>query len=380
MRARVGIALAVLVGVAAIVQVAAAGGRGERRDYLWQCVAIGRDDARFGCYGRMLLDRVERSGDPAHELPRIDREVADMGGEVAGHCHALMHEVGRRFARNHRITLASLRRYVPRSNDPTCSAGFGMGLAMYLGPQLTRAPARALRPCLDLPTRFREYTCIHGVGHALMRGYHGAIRAAIDACKGLPRYGQDCAQGVFHDYWISLRGADGTTTRTYRLTSPRFVCDGRFTYVRPCWYRYFIEQPLGPPLGTPGAIRLACAGLPTLQYQGCVMGASLAASTDPFEQMRICSRLGRDARSCVRGVSVPAVANRPARQQALIGECGGFHRDAQLGCYSWLGRTLAVVTDGRFVLKGCDKLRGRAARDACLEGARRTDEALIGFA
>ena len=46
-------------------------------------------------------------------------------------------------------------------------------------------------------------------------------------------FAPDCAQGVFHDYWISLRGADGTTRPRKALGSPRVICDGRFTYVRP---------------------------------------------------------------------------------------------------------------------------------------------------
>ena len=53
-----------------------------------------------------------------------------------------------------------------------------MGLVMYLGPQL-RSSRNALAPCLRLATRFREYTCIHGVGHALLRGWHGQMRPAI---------------------------------------------------------------------------------------------------------------------------------------------------------------------------------------------------------
>jgi hypothetical protein len=365
----------VLLGLSlfALLLPATAGARSN--DYLWQCVAINREEARFRCYARLLHERVERSGDPARELPRIDREVRAMGGEVAGSCHALMHEVGRRYGRAHRLTLSTLRRYVPRSNDPTCSAGFGMGLVMYLGPRLRRS-ANVLAPCQRLATRFRRYTCIHGVGHALMRGHHGQLRPAVATCQRLLRYGQDCAQGVFHDYWISLRGADGTTRRTSGLRSPRYVCDGRYGYVRPCWYRYFVEQPLGPVIGSAKDIRRACTGLTTLQLQGCVMGASLAASPDPFEQMRICARLWRYAASCLHGVSVPALSGEPRRQAALIRRCELFNRDERLGCYSWLGRTLAVVTDGRFECVAPD----RAARRACTAGSRRTDEALIAFA
>jgi hypothetical protein len=359
---------------------AASGASSERREYLWQCVAITGEDARFRCYTRLLLERVEASTDPASELPRIDREVRETGGEIAGGCHALMHEVGRRYGRAHGVTLLNLRRYIPRSSDPTCSAGFGMGLVMYLGPELVRTGGRsALAQCAKLPTRMREYTCVHGLGHALMRGYHGQLARAVRACRALGRHGVDCAQGAFHDYWISLRGADGTTKPKTGITSPRLLCDGRHTYVRPCWYRYFIEQKFGVVLNTPADIRRACRGLRPLQRSGCIGGASLALSTDPFEQAEACRRFrGTDAVSCLRGVAVPVVRTDPARQRALIRRCARFGT-VSAACYSWFGRTLDVVTDGRFAPRGCAELDTAGAREACRAGVARTREPLVTF-
>ena len=358
----------------------AAGSASERRDYLWQCVGITREDARFSCYTRLLLERVEASGDPARELPRIDREVRETGGEIAGGCHALMHEVGRRYGRAHRVTLMNLRRYVPRSSDPTCSAGFGMGLVMYLGPELVRTGGRsALAQCAKLPTRMREYTCVHGLGHALMRGYHGQVKTSVRACRALGRDGVDCAQGAFHDYWISLRGADDTEKPTGAAMSPRRLCDGRLTYVRPCWYRYFIEQRTGPLLNTAGDMRRACRGLRPLQRSGCIGGASLALSTDPFEQTDACATFrGDDAVSCLKGVAVPSVRAQPERQRALIDRCSRFGR-ASAACYSWFGRTLSLVTDGRFGRRACAELRSSGARASCRAGIARVGEPLVTF-
>jgi hypothetical protein len=359
---------------------AASGASSERREYLWQCVAITREDARFSCYTRLLLERVEASGDPARELPRIDREVRMNGGEIAGDCHALMHEVGRRYGRAHQVTLLTLRRYIPRSSDPTCSAGFGMGLVMYLGPELVRTGGRsALAQCAKLPTRMRAYTCVHGLGHALMRGYHGQLGRAVRTCRALGRHGADCAQGAFHDYWISLRGADGTTKPQAAITSPRLVCDGRHTYVRPCWYRYFIEQKLGVVLNNASDIRRACRGLRPLQRSGCIGGASLALSTDPFEQTNACATFrGADATACLRGVAVPSVRADVNRQRALIGSCARLKAVAA-DCYAWFGRTLALVTDGKFAPRGCDELRAQTARRACRAGVARIDEPLVTF-
>jgi hypothetical protein len=360
----------VLAAVAAAFWAAAAAA-GAQKPWLWQCTQIHNAEAQYRCYVRLLRQDIEKSGDPARELPRIDRRVVAVGGPLEAGCHVLMHQIGREYGRDHHVTLATLQRYVPRSNDPNCSAGFGMGLVMYLGPEILRSGgAAAANSCAELPTRYREYTCVHGLGHALLRAYHGAIGQAVRACRKLQaRFAPDCAQGVFHDYWISLRGADGTTRPRGAALSPRVICDGRFTYVRPCWYRYFLEQPFGPRIRDAADLRRACRGLAGIQRFGCISGATLTISSDPFEQLRVCGRLrGSDASACVRGVADQALAGEPARQLALIRLC----RTAD--CYAWLGRTLAVVTNGRF---RCAALaHGRAA---CLSGAARIRAALVTF-
>jgi len=365
-----------LVASTTLLEAASAAERRQPGEYLWQCIAITRDEARYRCYSRLLLERIERSRDPASEVPEIDRDVEKVGGEILGTCHAVMHDVGRKYARAHRITLGTLRKFIPRSNNPRCSAGFGMGLVMYLGPQLVTTGGRtALADCRSLPTRFRAYTCIHGLGHALMRGFHGELEPAVQACRALGRHGADCAQGAFHDYWISLRGADGTTRPRNAVTSPRRVCDGRLTYVRPCWYRFFIEQRFSSRLESAADIRRLCSGLRPLQRAGCVAGAALAVSTNPFQQTRICADLAaRDSLPCLRGVAVPAVMGRPSQQERLIDGCRSFEHSAP--CYEWFGRTLALVTDGRFDCRG---LRSASARTACRAGAARIDEPLVTF-
>jgi hypothetical protein len=360
--------LAVLA--AAIVAGVASGA--QAKPWLWQCTQIHNVEAQYRCYVRLLREDIERSRDPARELPRIDRRVVAAGGSLEAGCHVLMHQVGREFGQAHRVTLSTLQRYVPRSNNPNCSAGFGMGLVMYLGPQILRSGGgAAVGACAQLPTRYREYTCVHGLGHALLRAYHGALAQSVRACRKLAaRFAPDCAQGVFHDYWISLRGADGTTRPRKTLGSPRVVCDGRFTYVRPCWYRYFLEQPAGLPIRDAADLRRACRGLASIQRFGCISGATLAISGDPFEQMRVCRTLrGRDAEACVRGVADQALAGRPAQQLALIRECHSSD------CYAWIGKTLAVVTNGGF---RCTALAARAQR-ACAAGTASIRAALVTF-
>ncbi len=348
------------------------------KPWLWQCEQILGEEARYTCYVRLLLLDIDRSRDPARELPRIDRRARLAGTSLEGNCHVLMHEVGRRYAAEHRLTLAALQHVVPRSNDPTCSAGFGMGLIMGLGPEIIRDGGKeAARTCERLPTRYRAYTCIHGLGHALMRGYHGLLRQAVAACRRLgPNEAPDCAQGAFHDYWISLRGADGTTRPGPRAdTSPRSVCNGHLWFVRPCWYRYFVEQ-TKVAINSPADVLRACRGLRRLQRSGCVGGAALQLGGDPLAQARLCAQLpARDVASCLRGAQVQVLAREPRRQLKLIRGCALLRPGERPDCYAWYGRTLAVVTDRRF---DCGRLAG-LGRLACRAGARQTDEALVTF-
>jgi hypothetical protein len=366
---------ALLAALALTTQAGAA-----RKPWLWQCTQIHNAESQYHCYVRLLLLDVEASHDPARELPRIDRRVSAVGGPVEASCHVLMHQVGREYAQAHHLTLSDLQRYVPRSNNPNCSAGFGMGLVMYLGPQILRSGGKAAaEACARLPTRYRVYTCVHGLGHALLRAYHGDLGQAVRGCRALrSSFAPDCAQGVFHDYWISLRGADGTV-RPHGALSPRTLCDGRLTYIRPCWYRYFLEQPIELPIRDARDLRRACRGLRGLERFGCISGAALTISSNPFDQMRVCARLeGVDASACVRGVPDQALAGEPARQVRLIRACRRLGSGVRADCYAWLGRTLAVVTNGTFRDRGCMKL-GSVARRDCVEGAGRMDDALVTF-
>jgi hypothetical protein len=363
-----------------LVLPARGGGASGAKPWLWQCAQIHNLEAQYHCYVRLLGNDVEASRDPARELPRIDRRVVALGGQVEASCHVLMHEVGREFAHAHRLTLARLQHYVPRSNNPNCSAGFGMGLVMYLGPQILRSGGKAaVHACAELPTRYRAYTCVHGLGHALLRAYHGDLGHAVRACRALQRDdAPDCAQGVFHDYWISLRGADGTTQPRGAI-SPRVLCDGRLTYVRPCWYRYFLERPVALPVRNAADLRRSCRGLRSLERFGCISAAALTISSNPFDQMRVCARLrGEDAAACVRGVPDQALAGEPAAQLRLIRRCGRIEGSARGDCYDWLGRTLSVVTNGAFRRDGCTKL-DTTARNACVAGATRMNAALVTF-
>jgi hypothetical protein len=354
---------------------------GKKGTVLPECASLA-DAKKNSCYIRGLLAMVEKSGDPATELPRIDREVRTSGGFLASNCHILMHEVGRTWARRHGVTLETMFRYVPKSNDPGCSAGFGMGMVMHLGTALVLEPRGTIPICNRLPTRFREYTCFHGSGHAFMRGYHGQLSSAVIACKSLgARYTPDCAQGAFHDYWISLSGGDGTTRPAKADTDPKSVCSS-YAYPRPCWYRFFWERTQSAVVSTERDVARLCRGVVGMQRAGCIGGASLllARYREPVDHARVCGRLaGSDALNCLRGVNVPGLTGDRYAQLRLLRACAGQPQSTRSACYGWFGRTLNVVTDGRFERSGCPRLKIPEARSACVAGARKLGEPLGTF-
>ena len=100
---------------------------GKKGTVLPECASLS-EAKKNGCYIRGLLAMVEKSGDPANELPRIDKEVrTQRRAIVAANCHILMHEVGRTWARRHGVTLETMFRYVPKSNDPGLLGGIRHG-------------------------------------------------------------------------------------------------------------------------------------------------------------------------------------------------------------------------------------------------------------
>jgi hypothetical protein len=371
-----------LVALAGALVAAGTAASAPKRPWLWQCEQIHLEQAKEACYVRLLLLDVDRSGDPANELPRIDRRARAAGTSLYGRCHLLMHQVGRRWALEHGLTLDGLQRVVPRSNDPGCSAGFGMGLVMALGPQIISSGGKsALKTCVTLPTRMRSFTCVHSLGHALMRGYHETLFLAVQACKRLgPSYAPDCAQGAFHDYWISLRGADDTTSPVHPVRSPRKLCAQYGRFALACWYRYWIEQAPGPVIQNDSDLLALCRGLAGRQREGCIAGASKAVYDTPVVQTQLCAKLDAvDAVACVRGVANQAYAGELRREVGLIEECTRMPAGARAGCASWFGRTFNVVANGRFRSQGCPEL-APPLRGDCEAGARRWLEPLVTFA
>jgi hypothetical protein len=160
----------------------------EARTFTW----CKRFEATIPFYRSCLADQgymlVAHTNDPANELPRIDAYVHSVGGWLQGNCHVVMHTVGRRYGAHAHVTLTNLLDYLPRTNDPGCSAGFAHGLLISLGPQIEKlGPKGAAASCHRAPTRYRRYSCIHGLGHAYARQFNDFVDPALASCGRLGR-------------------------------------------------------------------------------------------------------------------------------------------------------------------------------------------------
>ena len=350
-----------------------------------RCLPLAPAAAR-SCYTHEFTAMVAGRDDPGPAVAAIASMAWKQGGFLLANCHGVMHTVGRRYAHEAGLTVASLMDYLPRSNDPGCSAGFAHGLVTGVAPDIDpRRPRAAAAVCANAGTRYRRYSCTHGFGHAFMRLNGDRLVPALELCRALGRRAApDCAQGAFHDYWFAVVGADDARLPERAVTEPRMLCAAQpRQFVRACWYRAFIDnRPEGLAVRSSTDIEAACSDVHALQREACITAASVIGPPDPAVQLRICAglRSGADAESCIRGTKVQNLLGYPVASFVdLIGGCERFRGDTRAACYGWLGKTLAVVTDGVFGEVGCPRLAARDARRLCESGAHRMNEALVTF-
>jgi hypothetical protein len=352
---------------------------------LAECRQVGADLAR-DCYTRAFLSLVRGRDDPRPAVQAIADAAWKEGPALVADCHGIMHTVGREYAAAAGVELGTLMRYLPQSNDPGCTAGFAHGMVTAIAPDIdpTRA-GEAARICGGARTRYQEYSCIHGFGHAFMRIYGDRLEPALHLCRALgTRAAADCGQGAYHDYWFAVAGADEAGLSEEPVRDPRELCAAAPEgFVRPCWYRAWIEnRPTAFSVDGPDDLDGLCAGLGGLQRAACITAASVIGPSDPVEQLDVCARMGSesDAAACVRGVKVQNLGDaRTGELVALVDRCASLPGRASSACYRWLGKATAVLTDGAFARDGCPRLRGAAARRACAAGAGAMDEALETF-
>ena len=82
----------------------------------------------------------------------------------------------------------------------------------------------------------------------------------------------------------------------------------------------------------------------------------------------------------MRGTKVQNLLEYPTSAHVdLIRRCAVFTGAPRAACFRWLGKTLAVLTDGEFARSGCPRLAAARARELCRAGARRMNDALVTF-
>jgi hypothetical protein len=358
---------------------------GHGRLELAPCRALGSDAARR-CYTDAFVAVVHGRDDPRAGVAAIADAAWKEGPGLVADCHGIMHTVGRTYARDAGVTVGSLMAHLPQANDPGCTAGFAHGMVTAVAGEIDpERPGAAARVCEDAGTRYQEYSCVHGFGHAFMRLYGDQLEPALELCTALgARTAPDCAQGAYHDYWFAVIGADDASLPGEAVRDPRALCGAApAAYVRPCWYRAWLEnRPAAFAVAAPEDLDALCAELTGAQRDACISAAAVIGPADPAEQLALCARMpaARDAASCARGTKVQNLGAAPVADfVALADRCASFPAAAREPCFAWLGTALAVVTDGAFAREGCPELRSAAGRAACTEGAAAADGALETF-
>jgi hypothetical protein len=218
-----------------------------------------------------------------------------------------------------------------------------------------------------------------------MRIYNDRLPPALALCRALgPGTAPDCAQGAYHDYWFAVAGADQAQLPAGAATDPRTLCAAQPTeFVRPCWYRAFVDdRPEGIVVDSAIHLDVLCRELAGLQREACITGAAVIGPADPEEQLALCADLEDqpDTVACIRGTKAQNLlgASTPAYLR-LVGRCELFAGATRTACYRWLGKAVAVLTDGAFLRRGCPLLEPADARRACAAGARELESALETF-
>jgi hypothetical protein len=349
------------------------------------CAGMVQDEGR-ACYSAELAKIVDDAADPLAAVEGTTAAAyADQTGFLLANCHGIMHTVAREYALKIHLTLAKLMDSLPATNDPGCSAGYAHGLVTAVAPQIEKhGPTVANKLCATSETRYQRYSCTHGFGHAFMRLNNDKIEPALQMCRQLgSRAAPDCSQGVYHDYWFAVNGIDSTTKPKDAVTEPRALCGAQpAEFVRPCWYRAFVETASGTRTESAADIEKLCDGLDGLQRQACVTGAIVIGPPDPRNQLAVCASLANDTdiAACIRGTKVQNLIQYPDDMKVdLIKDCKQFEGSMAETCYRWLGKTLGVVSDGKLLEFGCPELPKGAPRKACAAGVKSMDGPLVTF-
>lgn len=373
-----------IVGVAVVARTSEDGVTRTLGRELDGCDPTAEIPARRDCYVAAFQSTLGERDDAPQLIGVIDQYMNERGGDPLAACHEVMHAVGRGYAQRRGVTLGTLRDHLPRDPSMVCSAGFTHGMLTAMGPEVERlGPRRLSALCATEPSRMLSVSCVHGVGHAFMR-------TSASLTNGLARCGQmvardvlDCAQGVFHDYWLAAFGRDEANPRLVTDRSPAGLCGAvPDRFVRGCWFRAGTQLAGAAEwLQSADDVIRECRIFRSVQRAGCVTGFASAAARHPRDQMAICAALPRgDQDDCVRGVLLaPFLRATVADRRALLDECAVLDPSAQRFCVSELARRMTVATDSDVRREVCPGLAHTQARAWCAEGTTRIEDTLDTF-
>ena len=288
-----------------------------------------------------------------------------------------MHEVGSTWARRHGVTLETMFRYVPKSNDPAALRGSGWAWSCTSGPSSCSSRARSSRVCTAAATRFREYTCFHGSGHAFMRGYHGLLprpsspashsgRASRrTAPRGVPRLLDLAQRRRRHQAARRRRHQPG---RSARATPSRARAgtgsSGNASSPRP-----------SPTRATSVRLCRGVAGASGRMHRRRVAPARPRRRPDR-PRARLRPALGKRRAELPAGRQRPGPRRQPLRADPAARTCAGQPQSTRNGCYALVRAHAERGHNGRFERSGCGQLQISEARAACVAGARKLGEPL----
>ena len=373
-----------LVALAAAVLAGTAAGGTPTKPWLWQCEQIHLEQAKDACYVRLLLLDIDRSGDPATELPRIDARAKAQPTSLYARCHMLMHVVGRQWAKR-----------APPDARRAPEGRAALERPRLLG-RLRHGARDGARPADHRDRRQERVEDVRRAADAAA-AVHVRAQPRPRAHARLPRdalpRGATRARSSARATRPTARRAHSTTTgsrcaartrrrrRCTRSRSPRRLCAQYARYALACWYRYWIEQAPGPViLNVARPARRSAAGSPAGSAPAASRGRG-RTSTTRRSRRRGSARASvprrMRSRACAASRTRRSRASRGARSRSSA-SARACRRARATGCAAWFGKTFNVLENGRFLAHGCPDVAA-AFRAACAAGARRWGEPLVTF-
>ena len=109
-------------------------------------------------------------------------------------------------------------------------------------------------------------------------------------------------------------------------------------------------------------------------------GLPLVIEACEYERLHAVLDGARDAVACIRVTKAQNLLGAStATYVRLVAGCERFADPVRGVCYRWVGKAVAVLSDGAFEREGCPALERDDARRLCAAGAHEFESALVTF-